>query len=135
MRTRKIVNFSRPKEAPEGWEIYNAPRPLFGTQNSDGKVHTWEGEFISGIFYAAINPDDTDADMWREENEKLHATRLEYVTRQSVIDEMVRYYKQRYPDRVEKIFAKHPLEEEETQKMLIETWFNLEMNWTDDEVG
>jgi hypothetical protein len=132
MRTRKIVNFPRPKEAPENWEIYNAPRPLFGTRE-DNKVYTWEGEFISGIFYAAINPDDPDANMWREENERLHAIRLEYVTRQSVINEMVEYYNQKYPNRVEKIFAKHPLKEKETQKMLIDTWFNLDMNWSDNE--
>lgn len=127
METRKVVNFPRPQEAPKGWEIYNAPRPLFGTRDGD-KVYTWEGEFISGIFYAAINPDDPDAEMWREENEKLHATRLEFVTRQSVIDEMVAYYQQRYPDRVKKIFSKHPLEEQKTQDMLIQTWFNLDLN-------
>jgi hypothetical protein len=130
MQTRKVVNFPRPKEAPKGWEIYNAPRPLFGTRENN-KVYTREGEFISGIFYAAINPDDPDANMWREENEQLNATRLEYVTRQSVIDEMVTYYKQRYPDRVEKMFNEHPLEKEETQEMLIQTWFNLEFNVSD----
>lgn len=130
MKTRKVVNFLRPQEAPEEWEIYNAPRPLFGTREGN-KVYTWEGEFISGIFYAAIDPKDPDADMWREENEKLHATRLEFVTRQLVIDEMVEYYNTRYPDWVEKIFAEHPLEEKETQDMLIQTWFNLDMNWSD----
>jgi len=128
METRKVVNFNKPQEAPEGWEIYNAPRPIFGTITDTGPT-TWQGEFISGIFYAAINPDDDEAEMWREENRKLHATKLQYVTRQSVIDEMVEYYNQKYPaDKVTKIFTDHPLDDNETQEMLIQTWFNLEMN-------
>lgn len=123
MKTRKIVNFKRPTEAAPGWEIYNAPRPLFGTR-------VWQGDFISGVFYAAVDPNDPDANRFRENNKNLDATLLEFVTRQSVIDEMVQYYHDKYPaDKVEKIFTEHPLDDMKTQEMLIQTWFNLEMNW------
>jgi hypothetical protein len=125
MKTRKIVNFNKPPEAPPGWEVYNAPRPLFGTR-------IWQGDFISGVFYAAIDPNDPEADRLRENNKNLDAVRLEFVTRQSVIAEMVKYYNQKYSsERVDKIFSQHPLDEEKTQNMLIETWFNLEMNWSE----
>jgi hypothetical protein len=123
MKIRKVVNFPCPPQAPEGWEVYNAPRPLEGTT-------IWMGKFIGGIFFAAIDPADPDADLWREENRRLAAVRLEFVSRQSVIDEMVAYYRDKYsPEQFEKIFTEHPLKDEETQKMLVDTWFNLEMNW------
>jgi hypothetical protein len=128
MKIRKVVNFPCPPQAPLGWEIYNAPRPLYGSRDNSGP-YTWQGEFISGVFYAAIDPDDPDAEMWRQKNEQLDAVRLEFVSRQSVIDEMVEYYRQRFPCTFEKIFTEHPLKDEETQKMLVDTWFNLEMNW------
>lgn len=79
-----IVVGPRPTEAPEGWEIYNAPRPLYGTiRKTPEKWYpalTWTGEFVSGLFYAAVDPNDPDADRWRKENESLHAFRLDYIT-------------------------------------------------------
>jgi hypothetical protein len=125
IKTRKVVNFKRPTEAAPGWEIYNAPRPLWGTR-------IWQGDFISGVFYAAIDPNDPEADRFRENNKNLDAVKLEFVTRASVVAEMVQYYNEKYsPERVDKIFSLHPLEDKETQKMLIDTWFNLEMNLVD----
>lgn len=53
MRARIILD-SRPEGVPEGWAIFNAARPLSGTK-------TWQGEFVSGIYYAAINPADRNA--------------------------------------------------------------------------
>ena len=134
IKTRRVVNFPEPIYAPAGWEIYNAPRPLYGTvtSDSDGENYgacTWQGDFISGVHYAAIDPNDPDADRLREENRKLDATRLVWVTQETVIAEMVEYYNKRFSaDRVEKIFKEHPLDDPKTQKMLVDTWFNLGMN-------
>lgn len=49
---RVIEGFSREVNIPEGYEgaeIYNAPRPFPATV-------TWQGEFIRGVFYGAIDP-------------------------------------------------------------------------------
>lgn len=133
MNIRKVVNFSRPPQAPDGWEIYNAPRPLYGSDYAGiGRV-TWQGEFIDGVFYAAVNPGDPDAEKWRKENESLAAVRLEFVDRQDVIDEMVEHYRKNFPNRFEQIFKEHPLSDPETQQMLINTWFNLGKNWSEDD--
>jgi hypothetical protein len=70
-----IVIGERPSQAPEGWVIYNAPRPIFGGIE-------WRGEFAHGVFYAAIDPVDTSPrSAWmREENRKQDATILIYRT-------------------------------------------------------
>lgn len=129
IKTRRIVNFPEPTKAPKGFEIYNAPRPLYGTIRDTGQPFTWQGDFISGVFYAAIDPDDPDADGLRELNRAMDATRLVWVTQEQVIGEMVEYYNKRFSaDRVEKIFKENPLDAPETQEMLVDTWFNLGMN-------
>jgi hypothetical protein len=123
MRTRKVIG-TFPSGIPTNWELYNAPRPLYGK--------TWEGDFISGIFYAAIDPSHPDASIWREENRKLDATRIMFVSQDSVIEEMVEYYRERYADDFDEIFSQYPLDDPETHKMLIETWYNLDMNWSEE---
>lgn len=40
-----------PVETKNGWLVLNASRPLYGTK-------VWQGEFLEGIFYAAIDPSD-----------------------------------------------------------------------------
>lgn len=56
-----------PIDAPEGWIIMNAPRPLLGTKVIEG------GEFLTGRFYAAIDPNDSVAQRFVQENIKLDA--------------------------------------------------------------
>lgn len=67
----------RPDEAPQGWTVWNAPRPLYGAR-------TWAGEFITGRLYAAQNPDDPDPNLPYEtvveENRRLHACELVYIS-------------------------------------------------------
>lgn len=62
----------------DGWDIYNAPRPLFGTV-------TWEspGSGLVGYFYAAIAPESVDplAESWRDHNRRMDAIRVRYVDR------------------------------------------------------
>jgi len=67
----------RPKEAPEGWTVWNAPRPLYGAK-------TWTGEFITGRLYAAQDPGDPDPTLDYEtvieENRRLDARELVYIS-------------------------------------------------------
>ncbi len=50
MYIRRVIG-TWPSDIPTSWMIFNAPRPLWGTK-------TWEGYFLHGIFYAAIDPAD-----------------------------------------------------------------------------
>lgn len=52
---------------PEGWIVMNAARPLLGHASQEGK-------FLDGVFYVAIDPDDSMADAYLEENRKLSAS-------------------------------------------------------------
>lgn len=62
MRSKVFIveGFNKLLDLPEGvdpsWPVYNAPRPLYGTE-------TWQDDFRHGIFYAAIDPDDLDAEL------------------------------------------------------------------------
>lgn len=54
-------------DAPADWIIMNAPRPLLGHQTLEG------GAFLSGRFYAAIDPKGDNAKNMVEQNRKLDA--------------------------------------------------------------
>jgi predicted RNA methylase len=56
-----------PMEAPDGWVVMNAPRPLLGTKVLEG------GDFLSGRFYAAIDPNDSLALEYAKRNDDLAA--------------------------------------------------------------
>lgn len=64
--------------------IFCAPRPLFGTK-------TWEGDWVAGRFFAAVNPDDPFRGGWIKENKSLHAALLTFVSDERG-QEMVRDY-------------------------------------------
>lgn len=66
---------SRPAEAPEGAWIFNAPRPLYGAV-------TWQGEFVHGIFYAAILPADDYAENFIRQNVSLDGWVLCYFSKE-----------------------------------------------------
>jgi hypothetical protein len=51
-----------------GWPVMNAPRPLMGTET------TSNGEFLTGRFYAAIDPSDYMAQAYVDSNVKLDAS-------------------------------------------------------------
>ena len=63
----------KPGNVPDTWEIYNAPRPLYGHV-------TWQGNFRHGIFYAAIDPEGDYADEYRERTLQLDGSRCVFVT-------------------------------------------------------
>ncbi len=75
------VFFARSPQAPDGWLVFNAPRPLYGSLPS----HVWEGNFIFGIFCAAVDPQGEFAALWVKQNIQLHATLLNFITRDQVM--------------------------------------------------
>lgn len=69
---------ARPDEAPEGWIVFNAPRPISGTK-------MWQGPFTMGVFYAAVDPADELAERFVAVNKRDGASILEYATRGEII--------------------------------------------------
>ena len=62
-----------PANVPEDALIFSAPRPLCGTT-------TWEGDWVCGIFFAAVTADDPYRAMWLKENKNLDATKVNFVS-------------------------------------------------------
>ena len=62
----------RPSNIPEAWRGFNAPRPLMGHR-------TWQGPFVSGIFYAAVNPEGEYAQAYLERNHRNDAIELVWI--------------------------------------------------------
>lgn len=52
---------------PEGWLVMNAPRPLLGHANESG-------QFLDGVYYVAIDLQDSLASAYVEENRRLNAS-------------------------------------------------------------
>ncbi len=80
----------RPPEAPEGWLVFNAARPLHCSVNGENMA-MWRGDWVRGYDYAAVNPKDPFALMWIELNLEDHAVLIKYVTVDEV-KECVRRY-------------------------------------------
>ncbi len=83
-----------PKDIPENWELWNAPRPIYGARE-------WSGDFGHGCFYAAIDPDDEFAERWRQNNIDLDAWKIEYVTEDEAVQMVKDYYTQIYPEDID----------------------------------
>lgn len=77
LKTRMVDALS--VEVPAGWLVMNAPRPLLGSQ-------TMNGEFVTGRFYAAIDPADSMAKAFMAENIKLDARLLVVVSRDTQME-------------------------------------------------
>lgn len=99
---KRLIIGSRPSHVPADSIIFNAPRPLFGSVDCLG-CPTWKGEFCTGIFYAAVTADDTLRNNWLEQNRRLAATILEYIT-EAEAKAMVNYLYERYPSMTDEIF-------------------------------
>lgn len=78
----------RPSNVPAGAVIVNAPRPLYGSL-VNGYPLTWQGNFCSGIFYAAVLADDPARDKWLDLNRRNGAIVLTHITEREALD-MVR---------------------------------------------
>ena len=64
-------------EGKENWIIHNAPRPLACSGSHKENLH--HGDFISGVFYAFIDPQDPRASELIAENRKLDASMLQWI--------------------------------------------------------
>jgi hypothetical protein len=95
------------REIPDHWIICNAPRPLYGDEQ-------WQGPFIKGIFYAAINPDDLpdedalDTAFMLHRNAELDAAELVFVTQERCIEVAMDYYRENFADTVGEIDPANP---------------------------
>jgi len=56
---------------PDGWILFNAPRPIYGHRE-------WQGQFWHGVFYAAVNPKGERAEWMIRENAMLDAWVIRY---------------------------------------------------------
>jgi len=66
------------EKVPERWIVYNAPRPLMGHEG-------WSGEFVHGIFYAAVNPEGEYADVYIKRNQELDGYIVRWVAKGDVL--------------------------------------------------
>ena len=80
------VRGARPTEIgncalPADYAIFNAPRPLAGSiPHEEGRpALTWKGDFVTGRYHAAVNPNDFFRSLWYEENNQLDAVVIAYV--------------------------------------------------------
>lgn len=90
--------YPRPESLPEGWELYNAPRPLYASaRHGVPRANVeWTGEFLHGVFYAGIDPTDEYADTWRQRNGDLDAWKLEHISMGEARGRMFAYYMARW---------------------------------------
>lgn len=94
---RVIGQRPRTDTVPRNWVICNAPRPLYGHQE-------WRGDFMSGIFYVALDPEAEDFASLMLHNKNLHACRIEWVTDAEARGMARRYYEKH--ERYSMLFAK-----------------------------
>jgi hypothetical protein len=103
----------RPEQVPEGWAIYNAPRPLYGDK-------TWQGDFVHGVYYVAIAPHTPATALFREENALSDAWELEYVLPEAAIAEQMTWYEEHAPGLATQI----DLNDTEIREKVIVGWRN-----------
>jgi hypothetical protein len=115
MKTIKLIGKTRAADIPQEWAIHNAPRPLYGTK-------TWEGDFIHGIFYAAIDPADEFAPGWLKENDRNDAYELVYLSREQAIPLAYQYYQDNFP----KVVPNIDLDDPDIVDMMLRGWLRSE---------
>ncbi len=111
---------------PENWIIFNAPRPMFGSEPTDqepgGNVRLeWAGEWVRGCLFSAVNPDDPMAYWQAKENIGLDGYVVKYVSEKDVRDWFHAYYQQ--------LCAQYPEVQSETE--LLYTWGDIQATYLD----
>ncbi|MHC4240399.1 MAG: hypothetical protein ACYSUC_11735 [Planctomycetota bacterium] len=75
-----LTNEIRPQQAPEGWIVFNAPRPLYGTLIDD-RARVWTNpKGPTGYHFAAVDPQDDWGTDWINFNRRARAVIVEYTT-------------------------------------------------------
>jgi hypothetical protein len=77
----------RPDDVPVGWRVFNAPRPLHGHK-------TWQGAFITGVFYAAVEPEGAYADDYVEHNRRDAAVEIRWISPEQWRERVMEYGRQ-----------------------------------------
>lgn len=75
--------------------IFNAPRPLWGTETND----SWELPFIHGRHYAAVDPNDDRYEAMVKQNNNLDGVVLVFVTQEYAKQIAIEETKKQYPNR------------------------------------
>lgn len=84
----------RPDYVPDSWLVFNAARPI-GASPVYGRAHKyafWQGNFHHGIYYAAINPEDGNADGLIQYNNEMDGYLCIWVTHAEVLAWAMCYY-------------------------------------------
>ena len=66
-------------DVPDGWLLFNAPRPIWGSIR-DGEPVGFNDRFIHGVFYTAVNPADPEAQRLIDQNRESDAWLLQVIT-------------------------------------------------------
>ena len=88
----------------------------------DGQIGpaTWDGDFLHGTIYAAVDPADPAAAMWIGNNAMLDAQEIVYITEQQARAVGLAYYQTNYPNELAEIKM-----DEQTRKWIIERGYDL----------
>ena len=108
----RFVLGQRPADTPEHMEIYNAPRPLYGHSY-------WQGPFICGIFYVAIDPSLPDADELRRRTLENAGTQLFWVDEDTAFEKQRQWYIKHYPDTAGEI-----VDDSQYHDYVVDAYFN-----------
>lgn len=92
-----LGNPERPQHIPNDWTIYNAPRPLYGNE-------CWEGDFVHGRFYAAVEPQSK----YHQLNQELDGWPCVWISKEEVVE----WFSERLTERgISKAVADYPYED------------------------
>lgn len=122
---RRYTFTARPSQAPAGWRVMNAARPIPGSSVFvDGRYQSkeWTGDFCKGVHYSAIDPEDELAHVWLATCASLDACELVFITEQQAFDVALRWYQaSEYADEV----ADLDLSQDDNRRWVIWKGFEL----------
>ena|GEM_PF-2688397 len=91
MKTKQLfIVGTRPKDIPENWLIFNAPRPLLGHKE-------WTGDFYHGRFFVAVDPAGYIPEQWIKANCSLDGWLIKYISEEDAIQQAKNFYHENYP--------------------------------------
>lgn len=116
---------------PEGAVIFNAPRPICGTEFNGYNLFTshhmnnlvwlyYPDQRMQG-FTAIVTKDDPYRQEWIKENESLDATVFQFVLEETAKQQLIQFYRDRWPeDRIKQIIESGKFDEHWR-----ESWYNI----------